>query len=651
MAATDLSAAPARSRLRRVALPVIILVAGLVCTALAALQLRNTADQAERERFANLVDDRAAAITERFDTYLAVLRGTAGLFAASGNVNRDEFTSYITRLRVAEIYPGLQGVGYAAIVAPSELASFEARMRESMPDFAITPAGARDFYTSIIYLEPRELRNQSALGYDMFTEPVRRQALETSRDTGIRTATGKILLLPEGTKEPQPGFLIYVPIYNTPGGVVPDTLEGRRAAITGWLYSPFRARELFTRGMGLRSNGPLDYEVYDASDADPSNLLFQSDPEGSLSGRYRDTRTLDVAGRTWILRASSNDGFAPDANRRLIPYVIGGGLLTTFLLFAAALAQSRATAAAQDAREQLRLANAGLEGRVEERTAQLESARNALETLNRNLETRVSIRTADLQEANEEMQRFAYIVSHDLRSPLVNVMGFTSELDVALRSLKTFYLNAVARSPEMANPDAKMAIEQDLPEAIDFIRSSTSKMDRLINAILKLSREGRRVLTPEAINLGMLMDSIRKSLTHQIEEAGAEVEIADLPEITSDRVALEQIFSNLIENAVKYLAPGRPGRIKVRGWTEGATIVIDVEDNGRGIDARDHSRVFDLFRRAGAQDRPGEGIGLAHVRALVRRLGGTITLSSEDGQGSTFRVRLPKILTRSEGNA
>jgi signal transduction histidine kinase len=104
----------------------------------------------------------------------------------------------------------------------------------------------------------------------------------------------------------------------------------------------------------------------------------------------------------------------------------------------------------------------------------------------------------------------------------------------------------------------------------------------------------------------------------------------------------------LLENAVKYLAPGRPGRIRVRGWQEGSMVFFDIEDNGRGIDPKDHGRVFDLFRRAGAQDRPGEGIGLAHVRALVRRLGGQITLNSALDKGSTFRVSLPGVMTGSD---
>src|SRR4030095_11210320 len=110
----------------------------------------------------------------------------------------------------------------------------------------------------------------------------------------------------------------------------------------------------------------------------------------------------------------------------------------------------------------------------------------------------------------------------------------------------------------------------------------------------------------------------------------------------SDRLALEQIFSNLIDNALKYLKPGVPGEIRVSGREKNRYTVYEVTDNGRGIDEKDHQRIFDLFRRAGVQDRPGQGIGLAHVRALVRRLGGTLSVSSKPGEGSTFTVMLPE---------
>jgi hypothetical protein len=272
---------------------------------------------------------------------------------------------------------------------------------------------------------------------------------------------------------------------------------------------------------------------------------------------------------------------------------------------------------------------------------------------NLNLEATIDERTADLREANNEIQRFAYIVSHDLRSPLVNIMGFTSELEelrtdifkqiVALR-------RAVAAVPpvpvgdgeiEPALEDEDKELLQDFSEALDFIKSSIAKMDRLISAILNLTREGRREFEPVRIDTRELIEAIVTTVAHQAAEAQAQIRIEPLPEITSDRLALEQIFSNLIDNALKYLRAGVPGDIAVRGRTKLGFAIFEVTDNGRGIDARDHQRIFDLFRRAGTQDRPGQGIGLAHVRALVRRLGGTMSVSSELHHGSTFTVTLP----------
>ncbi|NTS63847.1 CHASE3 domain-containing protein [Sphingomonas sp. HHU CXW] len=278
-------------------------------------------------------------------------------------------------------------------------------------------------------------------------------------------------------------------------------------------------------------------------------------------------------------------------------------------------------------------------------TRDLARSRDTLNELNANLETIVQDRTADLTRANEEIQRFAYIVSHDLRSPLVNVMGFTAELEASTQSLTTLIDRADAEAPQLVSEDARLAVREDLPEAIGFIRTSTQKMDRLINAILMLSRQGRRVLSPEPLDMVALMENIRDAMTHRLTEANAEVVIEKpMPDLVSDRFSLDQILSNLVDNAVKYLKPGVPGRIVVRGRRQASRAVIEVVDNGRGIDPRDHSRVFDLFRRSGTQDRPGEGIGLATVRALVFRLGGHIDVSSTLGEGATFRLTLPLTL-------
>jgi signal transduction histidine kinase len=279
----------------------------------------------------------------------------------------------------------------------------------------------------------------------------------------------------------------------------------------------------------------------------------------------------------------------------------------------------------------------------------LKSSSERLAVLNGDLEGAVEVRTAELQRANDEIQRFAYIVSHDLRSPLVNVMGFTSELESVTATLRRLVDRAEAEAPAILDEETRLAVREDLPEATGFIRSSTQKMDRLINAILRLSREGRRVLAPERLDMNAVIAGITESLQHRLSETGARVEVERLPAISSDRVAVEQIFSNLVENALKYGRSGQASVVKIRGRRLGNRAVFEVEDNGRGIDPKDHDRVFDLFRRSGAQDQPGEGIGLAHVRALVYRLGGVISCDSALDAGATFRVSMLADLAIAEG--
>jgi signal transduction histidine kinase len=275
-------------------------------------------------------------------------------------------------------------------------------------------------------------------------------------------------------------------------------------------------------------------------------------------------------------------------------------------------------------------------------TRDLTSARDRLQLLNTDLEGAVAVRTADLTRANEEIQRFAYIVSHDLRSPLVNVMGFTAELEAATTTLRELIDAVEKRAPGILTDEARTAAREDLPEAIGFIRTSTQKMDRLINAILRLSREGRRVLVPEPLSLADVAGTVRDSLQHLADDRDAEIVIEKpLPTLVGDRVAVEQVLSNLVENAIKYSSPDRPPRIVIRGRSDRDRRIIEVADNGRGIAESDHVRIFDLFRRSGVQDQSGEGIGLAHVRALVYRLGGTIDVASTLGAGTIFTVSLP----------
>ncbi len=250
----------------------------------------------------------------------------------------------------------------------------------------------------------------------------------------------------------------------------------------------------------------------------------------------------------------------------------------------------------------------------------------------------------EVAEINEELKNFAYIVSHDLRAPLLNIRGFSQELGRSVKIIEPCF----ARHVGQLDPDERERIapvlQKDIPEALQFIAASVVRMDGLISAILKLSRAGRRRLNLEQVRVRDLVQEAVDSQAHQIASRVITVTIGDLPEIVSDRAALAQIFANLLDNAIKYLEPGRPGSIEISSESSNGTALFRVRDNGRGIAQEDIARSFEMFRRVGRQDVPGEGIGLAYVKALVRQLGGRIWCVSEPGSGSTFSFQLPVTL-------
>ncbi len=243
---------------------------------------------------------------------------------------------------------------------------------------------------------------------------------------------------------------------------------------------------------------------------------------------------------------------------------------------------------------------------------------------------------AELERSNEEVKNFAYIVSHDLRVPLVNLKGYTSELQSALGVIGTQFDAALPHLNDEARSDVAMALHEDVPEALEFITNSVSRMDGFINAVLILSRLGRRELKPEALDMEALVQINLENLSHQIQERGITVTVGSLPEVVADRTSMEQIVGNILGNAVKYLDPDRPGEIEINAERNHQETIFRIRDTGRGIAKDDMHKVFAPFRRAGKQDTPGEGMGLAYVQTLVRRHGGRIWCESEPGKGTTF---------------
>jgi PAS domain S-box-containing protein len=247
----------------------------------------------------------------------------------------------------------------------------------------------------------------------------------------------------------------------------------------------------------------------------------------------------------------------------------------------------------------------------------------------------------EVAAANREVRNFAYIVSHDLRAPLVNIRGFAGELRYSLGEIRRQLVQPQEVDAAGIRQPVVALLDGDIAESLSFIDSSVDRMNSLIQAILRLSRVGQYELSAECVDLEGLTRHLLDSLRHDLAQAQGEVALGAMPSVIADRNALEQILGNLLANAVKYRMPQRPLRIEVSAESDDAGVTLHVRDNGRGMTADDIPRAFELFRRVGLQDTAGEGMGLAYVQALVRRMDGRIWCDSQAGEGSVFHVWLP----------
>jgi signal transduction histidine kinase len=268
----------------------------------------------------------------------------------------------------------------------------------------------------------------------------------------------------------------------------------------------------------------------------------------------------------------------------------------------------------------------------------LTDSEDALSKLANNLEKR----NRELHQVNEELKSFAYIISHDLRAPLINLKGFSSELREAMTVIQPAASGAELQLSDRELKQFHQALEEDVPEALAFIESSVTRMDSLINALLQLSRYGRREMVFEPIDMNEIVQTTLESLAHQTAEKKVAITIADLPVITADYVSFELIIGNLLSNALNYLQPDRPGQIKIWAEEHQSETWFHIQDNGRGIAPNDMPKLFEPFRRIGNDAIPGEGMGLAYVQTLVRRHSGRIWCDSELGIGSAFIFTVAK---------
>lgn len=278
----------------------------------------------------------ADSIHQRLNGYAQILRGGQGLFAASTSVERGEWHEYAKASNVQSQFPGIQGFGFSLRIPSSQIDDHIQKIRrEGFPGYAIKPEGVRPEYNSIIYLEPFDFRNQRAFGYDMFSEPNRRAAMERARDTELPSISKKIILVQETDIDVQNGFLMYLPVYKN--GLPHDTIEQRQISLLGYVYAPFRMND-FIDGILGGVDPNISLEIFDGTHPDETSMLYQSSAQSheKAAGHvpmFKDVRELNFGGQTWTLLLSTTRRFENALNFHESRLILGGGTLVSLLLF------------------------------------------------------------------------------------------------------------------------------------------------------------------------------------------------------------------------------------------------------------------------------------------------------------------------------
>jgi len=321
---------------------IVLLVVGLSLTGLAVKTVKSTLNHDAEQNFKFLCAAVQARLEERLHAHEQILRSGAGFFADTSEVSREEWNEFADRQKVNQTLPGIQGIGFAQLVSPAQLVEHQRQIRaQGFPEYRIWPVGERDTYSSVIFLEPFTGRNLRAFGYDMLTEPVRRAAMEQARDEDATVLSAKVALVQENGHDVQAGTLMYAPVYRM--GEARATLAERRAAIIGWVYSPYRMNDLIE---GVLDRGSLlevrhiHLQIFDGTHATPAALLYDSAQGSSQgSGQASEVATpmsrlipVKAAGHNWLLSCVRTSWPGGDTDYGKAWWVGSGGVLISLLL-------------------------------------------------------------------------------------------------------------------------------------------------------------------------------------------------------------------------------------------------------------------------------------------------------------------------------
>jgi signal transduction histidine kinase len=575
----------------------VVLLLGIVLTFVAVQQTQKNAKDIANQEFESNGNDIKLKLDARLKAHALLLRSGAAFFAASDTVTQEDWRKFIVSEKVNRNLPGIQGVGYSLIIPRNQLKEHIQSFRENgFPDYDVIPVGDREIYTSIIYLEPFSGPNLRAFGYDMYSEPIRRKAMEISRDSDYAMLSDKIILVQETSEDVQAGALMYVPVYRT--GMQTNTVEERKAAIKGWVYSPYRMDDLTSGILGnwnLPNENRIHLEVYDNDDISDEALLYDSQSKNKITNKDKPNLYLKLPivfnGKKWTLEITGeNENISILHGVTFI--VLISCIIISLLLFALSLALIDANLYAK----QIRLLN------------------------------------KQLEKLNTDKDRFISILGHDLKSPFNNILGFSEILTDEINSLNKDEIEDIAKN----------------------INKSARITNNLLEDILMWARtqQGSIPFKPQNLSLSATCENILEILNPNAKAKNITINYstADHINVFADNDMLNTVLRNLVSNAIKFTDNG--GAININAIENSGNVTISVSDNGIGIAPDDLTKLFDISQilsTTGTAKETGTGLGLLLCKEFVEKHGGKIWVESEVGKGSDFKFTLPIFTEQSYG--